>query len=674
MNQLNITQEAFITSLEAKLNANYTEEQKALVTRFGDGPTFCFADPGTGKTFTAIGGLLNAELFKGIPGENIYALSFTRLATTEMASRFTRACEKLRITKQVKFHTLHALCRMILSENYRLLGMQNFGTAAPLSMEQARRVIEGCLEEWGEELSVNKIKNVIRAITSLNAALIFDEDSVRSRMAFKECGVDYELFDKLRGNIFAYSLLTERVSVSDMLLYTVMLLQQHPEISVEFKKKCRLMLVDEAQDLSLLQLRVVNLLTDNPVFIGDMKQQIYAFNGACQEVVQEFHKLFPDALDMRLSKSFRCRNEIADYATEIIKANHVGGEDYKGIGDGGKVHVRSGLYEDGLDIVALSESLHEEYVNNRNRFEREYLFLTRNNISLIPIMEELYKQGLPFRVNKFAPAYEVPVIKEMCEILNLCNDPTDYRSVDAMRYLIPEFKAYSLADNPYYNICKKTGCSIFEVNYAFRNADVADTAMHVMIEIHEQLKKGATVGELFNLMWSVYYENYVRPNEWRFEASPEYYIASVNTLTRKPYNQFIQDEIKKKQVTEESERYQRGVRCYTMHASKGLEADCVYIIDANEGLIPNQSKLKRMIDKQCVLDAARAIREERSLCYVACTRAKEELYIIYTSENPAPLLMGANPYGMYDSVYESNTVHTDDIRAFTEFTERYVEI
>lgn len=674
MNQLNITQDAFITSMEVKLNVNYTEEQKELIKRFGDGPTFCFADPGTGKTFTAIGGLLNAELFKGIPGENIYALSFTRLATSEMATRFTRACENLRITKQVNFHTLHALCRMILSENYRLLGMQNFGTAAPLSMEQARRVIEGCLEEWGEEMPVNKIKNVIRAITSLNAALIFDEDSVRSRMAFKECGIDYELFDKLRGNIFAYSLLTERVSVSDMLLYTVMLLQQHPEISENFKKKCRLMLVDEAQDLSLLQLRVINLLTDNPVFIGDMKQQIYAFNGACQEVVQEFHKLFPSALDMRLSKSFRCRNEIADYATEIIKHNHVGGEDYKGIGPGGKVHVRSGLYEDGLDIVNLAEQLHEEFVNNRNRFEREYLFLTRNNISLIPIMEELYKQGLPFRVNKFAPAYEVPVIQEMCEILALCNDPSDYRSVVAMRYLIPEFKAYALTDNPYYIICKKTGCSIFEVNYQFRNADVADEAMHVMMEVHEQLNKGATVGELFNLMWRLYYENYVRPNEWRFEAKPEYYIASVNSLTRKPYNQFIQDEIRKKQVTEESERYQRGVRCYTMHASKGLEADCVYIIDANEGLIPNQSKLNRMISKQCALDAARAIREERSLCYVACTRAKEELYIIYTSENPAPLLMGANPYGMYDAVYESNTVHTDDIRAFTEFTERYIEL
>ncbi len=668
-----ITQDAFLSSLEVKLGIDYTDEQRDLIKKFGDGPIFCFADPGTGKTFTAIGGLINSELFKQIPGDHIYALSFTRLATAEMATRFTRACEKLRSQRTIHFQTLHALCKQILKENYRLLGMTKFDTTGALTMEKARSIIETTLRDWGEELSVNKIKAVIRAITSLNAALIFDEDSVTSKMAFKECGIEYELFEKLRGIMFAYNLLTETISVSDLLLYTVMLLQRHPEVSQAFKQKCKLLLVDEAQDLSLLQLRVISMLTDNPVCIGDMKQQIYAFNGACQEVVSEFHRLFPTAVDCKLTQSFRCKNNIADYATKIILPNKVGGEDYKGTGEGGEVHVVNGLYEQGLDIVGLSERLHNEFVLNRNTFPKEYLFVTRNNVSLIPVMEELYKQGLPFRVNKFAPAYEVPVIKEMCELLNLCADPQDYRNVNALKYLIPEFRPYSLEENPYYIICKKTACSIFEVNYSFKNMEIGEAAMETLIEVHDQIKRGATTGELFNTMWQLYYNNYVRPYEWKFEAKPEYYIQSVNVLTRKPYQQFIQDEIRKKAVTEESERYQRGIRCYTMHASKGLEADCVFIIDANDGLIPNVSKLNDMIKKDCVLDAARAIREERSLCYVACTRAREELYIIYTSENPAPLLIGENPYGMYDAVFESNSVHTDDIAAFTDFTERYVE-
>ena len=670
----NITQDAFITSMEVKINANYTDEQKELIRKFGDGPVFCFASPGTGKTFTAIGGLINAELFKQIPGENIYALSFTRLATTELSTRHQRVCDALHMRRTINFQTLHALCRRILNDNYRLLGMQRFDTTKALTMEKARSIIEASLREWQEELSVNKIKSVVRAVTSLNAALIFDEDSVRSKMAFKECNIDYDLFERIRGTMFAYNLLTETISVSDLLLYTVMLLQKFPEVSENFKKKCKLMLVDEAQDMSLLQLRVINLLTDNPVFIGDMKQQIYAFNGACQEIVPEFHRLYPSAIDLKLTQSFRCKNEIADYATKIIIPNKVGGEDYKGTGTGGSVQIVNGLYEYGLDIVGVCDRLHKEYIQNKNRFERDYLFLTRNNISLIPVMEELFKQGLPFRVNNFKPAYEVPVIQEMCEILNLCSDPMDYRNVQALRYLIPEFRPYALQENPYYLICKKVGCSIFDVNYTFRNPEAGTLAMETLLQVSEQMNQGATVGELFNSMWRLYYETYVRSNKWKFEAEPEYYINSVNILTRKPYTKFIQDEIKKKSITEESERYRRGVRCYTMHASKGLEADCVYILDANSGLIPNMSKLRNMEKKDCLLDAARAIREERSLCYVACTRAKEELYIIYTSEHPAPILMQENPYGLYDSVFESNTVHTDDIKAFTTFTERYVEI
>ena len=129
-----ITQEAFISMLEVKLGTNYTDEQKELITKFGDGPVFCFADPGTGKTFTAIGGLINAECFKQIPGNNIYALSFTKLATGELAVRHERTCQKLGITKNVNFQTLHSLCRTILKDNYKLLGMQTFNTSGALTI------------------------------------------------------------------------------------------------------------------------------------------------------------------------------------------------------------------------------------------------------------------------------------------------------------------------------------------------------------------------------------------------------------------------------------------------------------------------------------------------------------------------------------------------------------
>lgn len=667
-----ITQEAFVTAVEAKLNAHYTDEQRQLIMSFGDGPVFCFADPGTGKTFTAIAGLLNAELYKSIPGANIYALSFTKLATGELAVRHEVACQKLGISKQVNFSTLHSLCYSLLKENYRKLDMTKFDATGEMTMEQSVRLISETCLEWGVALEPNTIRNVVRACKSLNAALIFDPDVIVTKMDYKECKVDYELFDRIRGLLFSYSLLSETISVSDLLLYTVHLLTKCPEVSADFKSKCKLMLIDEAQDLTLLQLRIISLLTDNPVLIGDMKQQIYGFTGACPEIVAEFHKLYPNTKDLKLTQSFRCKNEIAEYAKRIIKYNNIGGEDYKGVGEGGHVKIIDGLYENGADIVALSEKLHEEFVRNKNKFPREYLFLVRNNISILPITEELFKQGLPFRVNKYTPAFSVPVIKDLCELLQLCDQPTNLNYILALRYLIPEFQGYyNLKSHPMYISCAEIGCSVFEVNYQFKNVILGSKAMETLMEVKEMIDAGASVGELFNKMWPLYEEIWLRQNKWKLEASPEYYIDSVKALTHKPYQKFIQDELQKQAVIADSEKYGRGIRCYTMHASKGLEADVVYIIDADEGLIPNTKKLKQMVDKKCDMDAARAIREERSLCFVACTRARDELYIVHNGK-PAGMLLGHNDYETFDRVYSYYSSTTSDIQEFEKFTERYL--
>lgn len=668
----NISPDDFIMRLEVKLGIDYTEEQKELIKSFGNNVAFCFASPGTGKTQTAIAGLIYAEGMCGIPGENIYALSFTKLATSELSVRTEVACKKLGMHKDMNFATLHKLCKDILDKNYSKLGMSKFDVDKPLTMAKAFELISSSCEDLGISMNPNQIKACVRACSSLNSALIFDRDIVESKMAFKECRVDYDDFDKVRGLLFAYSLLTESITVSDLLLYTVMLLTRFPEVSDEFKSKCKVMLVDEAQDLTLLQLKVISMLTDNVILIGDMKQQIYGFNGACQEVVQEFHKLYPDCRDLKLTQSFRCRNEIAEFATKIILHNNIGGEDYKGIGDGGSVNILPSLYENGLDIKGLCSKLHDEYIENRRLFPKTYLFLTRTNFSLLPIIEELYNQGLPFQVNNYVPAYRIPLIRELCELLYLVEQPYNCEYVTALQYLIPEFKGYQLKDHPYYKICKKTGCSIYEINYEFKNPAIAGKAMNLLLHVSEMLKAGEKVGKIFNTLWPMFNENYVQSIVWRLEASPEYYTSCVSHLVDKNFAKFIQDEIQKIDIIKECNTYGRGIRCYTMHGSKGLEADVVYIIDADEGLIPNTKKIANMVDKKCDLDAARAIREERALCYVACTRARTELNIVYNNDI-APMFMGINTFHQFDDVYRYYRPKGDDILAFTQFTERYIK-
>lgn len=665
-----------ISLIEVKLEMNYTDEQKALIRRFGDGPTFCFADPGTGKTSTAIGGLLIAELYKQIPGSNIYALSFTNKATGELAVRHDKACRKLGISRTPTFRTLHGLCLDLLLKHYKKLGMYHFDTKKPITIGEYYKLVESACDEWNMPINPKKIRSVVQACQSLNSALIFDQDNVMSKIKYKETGLEYDDFEKIRGLIFNYSLNTERISVSEILLYALLLLTWFPEVSAECKQNIKLMLVDEAQDLSLLHLRVISLLTDNPVFIGDMKQQIYAFNGACQEIIAAFFKQYPDAEKFKLTKSFRCKQAIADYATKIISYNNVGGEDFQGCSEGGIVDVAmSGDNAiDGVRLEDIIENIYQDYVDNGKRFSKEIMFLFRNNVSAIPIAELLFKKHVPVRVHNYKPAYELPLIKEIIEILKLAENPCNYSNVMALRYLIPEFREYNvLTKNPFYVIGTKTGTSIFEINYEFRDVTTGSKAMMLLLKLSEMIGSGASMKDLINTMWTHYNVTWVEPNTWRLDQEPMYYLRSIAPLVEKTFSQFVKDEVDKSKDIETFIRHNVGVRCYTMHASKGLEADIVYICDANEGMIPNTKELQKMVDAHSEMDAARSIREERALCYVACTRAKEELHILYTGQ-PASILLGANPYSEYDKIYKYYSASGDDILAFNQFAKKYVEL
>lgn len=660
----NVTVEAFMTLLSSKLKMTYTDEQLTLMRDFTHSK-ICFADPGTGKTATATAGLLVTELYHAIPGENIYALSFTKMATMELAVRHRKACDKLGIQQHVNFQTLHSLCTSILTENYHMLGLSSLKTSHTFPVESMAKLLLDSAAEKGIKLSPYKVRPVIQAVRSLNSSLIFDKDNVESKMCFKDTGLSFDDFTTLRKILYDYNKLVEVIQVDDILLYTLELLTTHPEVSQEFKKKCRVMLVDEAQDLSLLQLRLISLLTDNAVLIGDLKQQIYAFNGACQEIVDQFFNFYPDADKLQLTQSFRCKNEIAKYATSLILPNDIGGEDFKGTGDGGCVSIDADV-----DLSALCDKILEDFKNNHNTFPDSILFLFRNNYSAIPIAEELYKRRVPFRVNKYIGANNIPVIRELCQIVELANNPTTYSNATALKYIIPEFRGYRSADDiPIVKIAKEMGCSILDVNYSFKNDFVGNTGMELILKVREELAKGTKVGQLFNIIWPIFYERYLKDKEPYLEYKAEYYINLVQSLVRdKTYSQFGKDELAKVEFIKTNEDRRFGVRCYTCHAAKGLEADIVHFIDADEGILPNASKMDKMRKRGCELDAAREIRNERSLVYVSVTRAKREFHLHFNARSGlSSLFTEANLYKDLDRLYRVGHLIYDDVESFAEF-------
>lgn len=663
--------DSFIQQLASHLGVSYTAEQVEYIKNFNR-TMICFASPGTGKTMTAVGGLLTAELYHRIPGNEIYAMSFTNMATGELAARHTQACRKLRIRSTVNFTTLHKLCSSLLKENSQLLGISSLQISNDISMQRWVDLISSSLAEKNIQIVEQKIPKIVRAVNKLNSSLTFDKYNVEASLDFKKCEVDYDVFNTIRGIMFSFGIIIQKIPVSDILLCTLLLLLRFPEIGQRFKSKCKLMLIDESQDLSLLQLKIVSLLTDTVIMIGDMKQQIYAFNGACAELTQQFYKLYPEASTHYLTQSFRCKNEITSYATKLIEPNGITEEErnFKGTGEGGSIHIT-----DKLDLHAIVDDVATKFFNNRNTFEKDVLFLFRNNASVLPVAEELYKRRLPFRVNSFVKAYDVPVVRDLVKLAMLAKDPHIPDNVDILSKLLKEFSQYNnVQEQPLYKIMQRTGMNLFDISYQYKDQEAAMEVFNLLTEANIEMKQGALLPQIFNKFWKLYYNKYLRYKEFLLEYPADYYINLISPVIHgKTLDLFMQQENEKAAYIQECVERNVGIRCYTMHAAKGLEADVVYILDANDGILPNNKRLEYAVQQDCSYEAAKSLRNERSLVYVAATRAKESLTIQYNKVlSPLMDVDRLGIYSTYDDVYNASR-HTElDIEAFTEFCEEHV--
>lgn len=655
---------SFIIQMSVRDKKTFTEEQIEFMSDFTKSK-IGFADPGTGKTATCVAGLVVAELVNKIPADEILAMSFTRLATVELANRHATLCKKLGIKSKVNFRTLDSMCLEIITKNFDVLGMESVDTKESLTIEEVADYILEFSEQHGIKINPQRVRSIVWAIRALNSALIFDRDHVEASFEFKQANIDYEGFTKIRAGVYNLNKVLNQIPIGDISLYALEILTRSPEVSQEFKARHRLMLVDEFQDMSLLKLRLLSLLTQELVVVGDMKQQIYAFNGASPEIVDHYKEFFPNHTEHQLTQSFRCDNNIAEFSRMLIKHNKMGGQSFKGVDRNGSVHI----YQDHkFDLENFIKGIQEDYVANRNVFEKNIMFLSRNNLSIIGIAEMLYKYRIPFRIPKFRMAHQIPVIEDLVALAELARNPENPNKLEILNKIMPEFNKYATVhQNPIYKIMRKTGEDFFSITYNYQNVIEGELLTHALMEAREAYLRGEVTGKVFNCLWKAYEEIYLRHKAFYLEQEPKYYLNIVKDIVNaKPLQKFLSDEIEKDRWTKEWTEQNEGIRCYTFHASKGTEADIVHIIDADQGIIPNVKQLDRAIKANCSLTAARDVRSERSLVFVAATRAKEELHI-HTNGQLSSLFTEFNEYQALDAVYESNKTTYNDVPMFEEF-------
>lgn len=649
--------------ISAYIGSPLTDEQKEFASNFTK-DTISFSDPGTGKTHTLVAGLIMAQRYHGIPGNKINCMSFTRAATAEVAGRYEKLCTQCSVSPTVKFNTFHSLSRTILSDAYdRAMKLED-------NKSRIRADVEA-LAEYMKELGYDivdgdfrYVRKVLSAINTLNSSLTFHPENVSSRYEFVELKMGVDDFQSLRTSMFVRGLVSKSINVGDIPLYCLYALMKREEVIRKWKGRYDVMVVDEFQDLSLLHLQILSYIAKTLIVIGDMKQQIYEFNGACPHIVAEYMRMHPGARICNLTQSFRCGQEVANFATEVIRPNDVSIKAFTGHNRGSSV-----------SIVKRAELSWREIIGNMAAEKRlngyggmtNTMFLYRNNASAIPIIEELYKNKIPFRCSKFAKIMDIPIFSTLSKLCNAAWQPNNCEMVAEAIRLFPEFRntMYGQAPPPV-QAMRASGKSIFELSYRYQEKSSIDI-LTAMASASKAIESKKSAGVVYMKLMEVYDKYLYKLEWWTVDNEKEFYFNLIgNICNTKSYPLMYAEEMEKESQNNASIQANFGIRCYTMHSAKGLEADDVYILDCDEGTFPNSKILQKKIDAGCYRDAAINIRSERNLLYVAITRARKNVTISYSGGEVTRLI--SNPsseqYGQWDSYYDKDVIEWNDADEF----------
>lgn len=607
------------------------DAQKQAVSHF-EGPMLVLAGPGSGKTRVITERIRYLIEEKGVAPAGILVITFTKAAALEMKQRYQNLSHSRK--GGVHFGTFHAIFFMILKYAYHY-------TADNIVRDEVRYEIlkrimhETDLEIEDEREFLNDLEAEISRVKGDRIDLANYYSPLCSNEVFRE------MFQKYQRTLEQKRL----IDFDDMLLYCYELLEQREDIRQIWQKQFPYILIDEFQDISRVQYDVVRLLAEprrNVFIVGDDDQSIYGFRGAKPEMMKQFLKDFPEAKQCTLDINYRSAAPIVEAAQRVISQNKNRLSKKIRAAKQGQTVVRKERGKQVLwaDAVEIQEFLQPAQQNEQIRVKlleyrnqgipyHEMAVLFRTNTQARALSSKLMEFNIPFTMKERLPnLYEHWIVqdvftyvrvakgsRERGQVLRIINRPKRYvhRNAFTEPYVdIEELKKFyedkewmvdrleqlqydlsMLAQMRPYAAVNFIRRGIGYDEYIREYAEYRGIRADDMYEILDELQEEAREQESFEA-WYAHMENYKEELKEQMQKSHE---------------------LQRGGSTEDS------VMLMTMHGAKGLEFECVFIPDANEGITPHSKS---------VLNAD--MEEERRMFYVAMTRAKSHLHIYYLKE------------------------------------------
>ena len=627
-------------------------QQKAI--HFGAGTMLVLAGPGSGKTFVIIQRILNLILEKHIKPEHILAISFSKASTEELKYRFQRQIkehfknqiEKISLqenqnipnskeyekqfieeTSKVNFATFHACFFHILKETY------HYTSKDIISEKQKRDLLRTVLSN--PKCDEEKIEDYLQRIS-------YYKNKDKNELKEKESKEFQQIFKEYNREMHSM----HKLDFDDMGLLCLQLFQTKPEVLKKWQEQFRYILIDEFQDINMVQFRVIQLLAkkhQNLFVVGDDDQSIYGFRGANPRIMLDFEKYYPGAEKVLLETNYRCSEGIVKEALKVIGDNKVRFQ--KEI----VAFKKEKNKEDSIEAKGWkfrdknkNESKQDVTYQGFEDYQKEYSYIGGRIKELVEKEEMNYSDiACIFRTNQdmgglaeYFTRNNIPfVMKESCKSIF-----QHFIAKDILAYLQFFLEGRKRSDfvrimNKPLRYISRSAISDFKDSINWIELKRYYSNKNYMLTYIEQLEKNEQWIGKMDLYGAVSYIRKVIGYEEYLKAYVKEQGKSWEEI--KEILDYIQESSRDKKSLDDWKEYIRlyenalniegqkkdGVTIITMHACKGLEYPVVFLPDCNEGKVPHKKAV-----------ATEEVEEERRMFYVAMTRAKEQLDILYIED------------------------------------------
>ena len=633
--QINIKRSMEWKEFETTFSVKLNQQQKEAV-QSTKGPVLLLAVPGSGKTTVLVTRLGYMIYCKNIPPERILTVTYTVAATKDMSERFAvRFGEDM--AKRLEFRTINGICAMIIQYYGRRIGKTPFELVKD-EKATTGMLIKICQDHGMGYPTESDLKNVRTLITYIKNMMLNEEElqKLEEESDIRIAGIYREYCRQMREQ--------KLMDYDDQMLYAYNILRKDPGVLAYFQNRYPYICVDEAQDTSKIQHAIIALLaagTGNLFMVGDEDQSIYGFRAAYPEALLSFEKKHPGAKVLLMEENFRSNAKIVEAADKFIQKNTLrhekhmraareAGADIREISLKSRkaqyVYLMKAAQECTTGMAGMSGS--EEHRGRADASVTETAVLYRDNECAIPLIDLLERKNIPYRMrNADLSFFTHRTVLDVQNIIRFAMDSKDTELFMQIYYRLKLFfnKKDALR---YAQISQEKDMEVLDAALKYGNLekyqeDNIRNLKRQMVRILN-MPGDEAVNQILTYMG---YQDYLK--KMGMNANKLETVKLIGSRVESPEKLLERLEELRTIIQEKVSDKDCPFILSTMHASKGLEYDTVYLLDVMDGILPEKVLANPRTASKEELET---YEEERRLFYVGVTRAKNQLNVFTTNK------------------------------------------